>query len=175
MPLFKSLSSSLQKNSGSNTSVNKLKIPLPVNPNCNPNNYSVHDFEIMRTLGTGSFGRVHLVKLKKTGEYFAMKAMKKSEVVRLKQVEHTMNERNLLASVNFPFLVNVVCTMQDSLHLFVVMEYVMGGELFSILRKAQVNAGLIHRDFPTMLQSSMLLKLFWLLSICILGTLCTGI
>lgn len=137
MPLFKSLSSSLQRNSGSTASINKPKIALPTNPNCNPNNYTVHDFEIMRTLGTGSFGRVHLVRLKKTGEYFAMKAMKKSEVVRLKQVEHTMNERNLLASVNFPFLVNVVCTMQDSLHLFVVMEYVMGGELFSILRKAQ--------------------------------------
>ncbi len=53
----------------------------------------------MRTLGTGSFGRVHLVKLNETGQFYALKALRKSEVVKLKQVEHTLNEKTILEQV----------------------------------------------------------------------------
>ncbi|KAJ3227679.1 hypothetical protein HK099_000784 [Clydaea vesicula] len=98
--------------------------------------YSLSDFTVLRTLGTGSFGRVHLVKLNCSGVYYAMKALKKSEIVRLKQVEHTLNEKKILAQVSMPFTVNLFCTFQDSVHLFLVLEYVSGGELFSYLRKA---------------------------------------
>lgn len=94
------------------------------------------DFTILRTLGTGSFGRVHLVKLNSTGVYYAMKALKKSEIVKLRQIEHTLNEKAILEQISMPFTVNLLCTFQDALHLFIVMEYVSGGELFSYLRKA---------------------------------------
>ena len=92
----------------------------------------------MRTLGTGSFGRVHLVKLKETGKYYAMKVLRKSEVVRLKQIEHTLNEKHILDQVHFPFLVDMIAAFQDSVNLYMVLEYVVGGELFTYLRKAQV-------------------------------------
>jgi serine/threonine protein kinase len=82
------------------------------------------EFEIMRTLGTGSFGRVHLAKLNSNGIYYAMKALKKSEIVKLRQVEHTLNEKAILEQISMPFTVNLLCTFQDSLHLFIVMEYV---------------------------------------------------
>jgi serine/threonine protein kinase len=82
------------------------------------------DFEIMRTLGTGSFGRVHLAKLNSNGAYYAMKALKKSEIIKLRQVEHTINEKTILEQISMPFTVNLLCTFQDSLHLFIVMEYV---------------------------------------------------
>ncbi|KAJ3391977.1 camp-dependent protein kinase catalytic subunit [Lobulomyces angularis] len=98
--------------------------------------YTLSDFTVMRTLGTGSFGRVHLVKLNSTGTFYAMKALKKSEIVKLRQVEHTMNEKSILTQVSMPFTVNLLCTFQDSIHLFLVLEYVSGGELFSYLRKA---------------------------------------
>ena len=99
---------------------------------------SLGDLTILRTLGTGSFGRVHLVQLKKTSEFFAMKVMKKSEVVRLKQVEHTMNEKKILDMIEHPFLVNMIGSFQDSVNLYIVMEYVAGGEMFSLLRRSQV-------------------------------------
>jgi protein kinase A len=67
-----------------------------------------------------------------------MKVLKKSEVVRLKQVEHTNNEKLILEQVQHPFLVNLWGTFQDSANLYMVMDYVVGGELFSILRKTQV-------------------------------------
>jgi hypothetical protein len=97
------------------------------------------DFYIDRTLGTGSFGRVHLVRLKATGKYYAMKVLRKGEVVKMKQVEHTINEKNILESLNHPFLVNALGFLQDSSNLYMVLEYVQGGELFSYLRKSGVS------------------------------------
>ncbi|CAG8446729.1 16482_t:CDS:2 [Acaulospora colombiana] len=99
--------------------------------------FLLSDFNICRTLGTGSFGRVHLVQSKYNSKFYAMKVLKKSEVVRLKQVEHTNNEKHILEQVNHPFLVNLWGTFQDSANLYMVMDYVVGGELFSILRKNQ--------------------------------------
>ncbi|RIA98707.1 kinase-like domain-containing protein [Glomus cerebriforme] len=104
----------------------------------NPNTkFLLSDFTICRTLGTGSFGRVHLVQSKYNNKFYAMKVLKKTEVVRLKQVEHTNNEKHILEQVQHPFLVNLWGTFQDSANLYMVMDYVVGGELFSILRKTQ--------------------------------------
>lgn len=99
---------------------------------------SFADFEVHRTLGTGSFGRVLLVLHRPSGQYFAMKKLRKSDVVRLKQVEHTNNERSLLAQVENPFIVRMAGTFQDERHLYIILEYVCGGELFSLLRKVRV-------------------------------------
>ncbi|KAI8367474.1 kinase-like domain-containing protein [Radiomyces spectabilis] len=93
------------------------------------------DFQLLRTLGTGSFGRVHLAQSRHNGRHYAIKVLKKSEVVRLKQVEHTNNEKHILEAVGFPFLVNLWGTFQDDTNLYMVMDYVPGGELFSILRR----------------------------------------
>ncbi|KAI8074190.1 camp-dependent protein kinase 2 [Gongronella butleri] len=95
------------------------------------------DFHMLRTLGTGSFGRVHLVQSRVNVRYYAIKVLKKTEVVRLKQVEHTNNEKHILESVAHPFLVNMWGTFQDTVNLYMVMDYVPGGELFSILRRSQ--------------------------------------
>ncbi|ORX95760.1 kinase-like protein [Basidiobolus meristosporus CBS 931.73] len=99
--------------------------------------FSLSDFVILRTIGTGSFGRVHLVQLKANNRYYAMKVLKKTEVVRLKQVEHVNNERSILHACHHPFLVNMLGTFQDTANLYMIMEYVPGGELFSYIRKFQ--------------------------------------
>jgi serine/threonine protein kinase len=65
-----------------------------------------------------------------------MKMLKKIEVLRLKQVEHINSERAILAEIKFPFIVNLLCTFQDDHHVYMLLEYVVGGELFSHLRKA---------------------------------------
>eukprot|EP00126_Sphaerothecum_destruens_P003295 Sdes_comp16967_c2_seq2m6173 len=69
--------------------------------------YSLPDFQRLQTLGTGTFGRVFLCRYKATEEYFAMKALKKVEVVRLKQVEHILSEKKILSIISHPFIVNM--------------------------------------------------------------------
>jgi len=96
----------------------------------------VHEFEIMDTLGTGTFGRVRLVKYKKDAKWMAMKILKKAEIIRLKQVEHIKAEKTILGSINHPFIVNMYGAFQDERCLYMLMEYVIGGELFSHLRRA---------------------------------------
>jgi len=63
------------------------------------------DFERFRTVGTGAFGRVILVKHKPTSTYYAMKILDKAKLVKMKQVDHTRNEKRILQSISFPFMV----------------------------------------------------------------------
>ena len=100
--------------------------------------YSLTDFDMLRTLGTGSFGRVHLVQSKHNQRFYAVKVLKKQQVVKMKQVEHTNDERKMLQEVKHPFLITLWGTFQDSKNLYMVMDFVEGGELFSLLRKSQV-------------------------------------
>jgi len=101
---------------------------------------ALKDFELLDTLGTGSFGRVRLVKFLGDGgapdPYYALKILKKSEVIYLKQVEHVKTEKKLLETITHPFIVNLMGAFQDDKNLYLMMEYIIGGEFFSHLRKA---------------------------------------
>ncbi len=104
--------------------------------------YALSDFHVIETLGTGTFGRVLLVRLKHRdvadrSAYFALKVLAKADVVRLKQVSHINSERSILTKVEHPFLVNMVASFQDSKNCYMLMEYVVGGEIFSYLRRAR--------------------------------------
>lgn len=101
------------------------------------------DFELIKTLGTGTFARVWLTKLanRKNGEdkkVFALKILRKVDVIRLKQVEHVRNERNVLAAVaGHPFITTMVASFQDTDCLYMLLDYCPGGEVFSYLRRAR--------------------------------------
>ncbi|GAA6005845.1 hypothetical protein JCM11491_004031 [Sporobolomyces phaffii] len=102
------------------------------------------DFDMLDTLGTGTFGKVLLARLRTSPSrpsqhqplYFAMKILEKTTIVRLRQIEHVNSERSTLALVQHPFIVNMFCTFQDESNLYLLLEYVQGGELFSHLRRA---------------------------------------
>ena len=64
------------------------------------------DYDLTTTLGTGSFGRVMLCKNKKSGEFFAMKRLKKADIIKLRQVDHVISENTILADIDHPFLVS---------------------------------------------------------------------
>lgn len=81
------------------------------------------------------------MRSKHNSRFYAIKVLNKEKVVKMKQVEHTNSEREMLVRVRHPFLVNLWGTFQDVNNLYMVMDFVAGGELFSLLRKSQVRYG----------------------------------
>lgn len=71
----------------------------------NWNRINFNNYELAETLGTGSYGRVKIAKDKITGDYYALKILKKAEIIKLKQVDHVVSEHTILADINHPFLV----------------------------------------------------------------------
>ena len=98
----------------------------------------VDDFELLKVLGKGSFGKVFLVRMLLTGSVYAMKVLKKSEVVRRRQVAHTKAERRIMGGIDHPFIVALRFAFQTSDKLYMVTDFVRGGELFFHLKKARV-------------------------------------
>lgn len=98
--------------------------------------FRLQDFTFGKTVGTGTFGRVRLVSLRDHDKYFAMKIMRKNDIVRLHQIDHIFSEKFLLSRLNCPFIIRLYGTFQDQQNLFMLLEYAIGGELFTYLRRA---------------------------------------
>ncbi|TFY82996.1 hypothetical protein EWM64_g1018 [Hericium alpestre] len=98
--------------------------------------YRLTDFYFQRTLGTGSFGRVHLVRSKHNLRFYAVKVLSKEKIAKTKQIDHTNNEQRMLLAVQHPFIVNLWGSFQDCSNLYMVMDFVPGGELFTLLRRS---------------------------------------
>jgi len=91
------------------------------------------DLVKFRILGVGTFGKVWLVSHKRTGTPYALKQLSKREIIGHHQVEGVIREKNIMASLNHPFVVNLVATFQDERNLYMLIELVQGGELFSVI------------------------------------------
>ncbi|GAM36512.1 hypothetical protein TCE0_018r05663 [Talaromyces pinophilus] len=104
-------------------------------------NLQVDDFELIKTLGTGTFARVWLTRLKnspKKDNVYALKVLRKADVIKLKQVEHVRNERRTLSAVaGYPFITTLITTFSDDQSLYMLLDYCPGGEIFSYLRRAR--------------------------------------
>ena len=99
-----------------------------------PLKLDLSNYEMLKVLGEGSFGRVKLTKNLKTNTYCAFKQLKKYDIVKFKQVDHLKNENYILYSLEHPFIVKMEGMTQDKRFLYIAMEYVAGGELFTYLR-----------------------------------------
>lgn len=91
------------------------------------------DLVKFRILGVGTFGKVWLVSHKRTGTPYALKQLSKREIIGHHQVEGVIREKNIMASLDHPFVVNLVSTFQDDRFLYMLIELVQGGELFSVI------------------------------------------
>ena len=96
---------------------------------------SFHDFEKLKVLGKGSFGEVLLVRLKANGKLFAMKILAKNKVKLRRQEVHTKTERDLMVKINCPFIVSIKFAFQDAVNLYIITEFMQGGEMFFHLHK----------------------------------------
>jgi len=95
------------------------------------------DYDIKQTIGTGSFGRVKLIKHKVSGAYHALKILQKADIVKLKQVDHILSEVTILNQLTHPLLIRMHGMSQSDRYLYIVMDYIPGGELFTYLRTVQ--------------------------------------
>jgi serine/threonine protein kinase len=95
---------------------------------------SPEDFDVMNVLGKGGFGKVLLVKKKgssrTTGELMAMKMMDKAFIVQQQQQQHTIDELNVMKRVQHPFMIALYNAFQNDASLFLVMEFMQGGDLY---------------------------------------------
>lgn len=94
--------------------------------------FRLSDFDIKDTLGTGTFGRVRLVRHILDDKHYALKVMKKHEIIRTSQLDHIKSEVALLTLIEeHPFIVNLYGHFQDELRLYMVFDFVQGGEVRS--------------------------------------------
>lgn len=88
------------------------------------------------TLGTGTFGRVKLVRNKRDQKTYALKMLQKSQIVALRQQTNIMNEKRILQSISHPFILKLYQTYKDQHCLYMLLELVQGGELFNRLQSS---------------------------------------
>lgn len=93
----------------------------------------------LKTIGCGAFGEVALVKrTDRPNQLFAMKTMRKSIVLKGNQMAHVKAERDIMAEADNEWIVKLYFSFQDIKHLYLVMEYVPGGDLMSLLIKLEI-------------------------------------
>eukprot|EP01017_Pseudomicrothorax_dubius_P034528 TRINITY_DN4747_c0_g2_i9.p1 TRINITY_DN4747_c0_g2~~TRINITY_DN4747_c0_g2_i9.p1 ORF type:complete len:292 (+),score=27.91 TRINITY_DN4747_c0_g2_i9:132-1007(+) len=105
-----------------------------------PTMISRTNFTFHYVIGKGGFGKVWKVESKRGNIMFAMKEMSKAKILAKKSVTSVMNEKQLLSTLRHQFLVNMICSFQDRDNLYLVMDYMTGGDLrFHICRNRRFN------------------------------------
>ncbi|KAL6724576.1 hypothetical protein Aduo_019455 [Ancylostoma duodenale] len=111
------------------------------------NKVILKDLKSITTIGTGTFGRVELTKHRRTGQHFALKILNIHKVIKTRQVEHVHNEKKVLNQLEHPFIVKLISTDMDDTNLYMIMEFIPGGELFSYLRASRVFSNAMSRFY----------------------------
>jgi hypothetical protein len=114
----------------------KTSTPPPSPQLQSKSEFCLNSLNIKRMIGTGHFAHVYLAELDK--RLYAIKAIDKKRLVSEQQINHVHNEKHILESVDHPFLVKLWGTFQTNNYIFLAMDYVPGGELFSLIQKKKV-------------------------------------
>ncbi|KAL2887855.1 Serine/threonine-protein kinase gad8 [Ceratocystis lukuohia] len=143
-PLFESLDTGVSKNDekgfgGVNWvdiqhGTGKLQIGVRFVEN-QASKLSIDDFDLLKVVGKGSFGKVMQVRKKDTNRIYALKTIRKAKIISRSEVAHTLAERSVLAQINNPFIIPLKFTFQSPEKLYFVLAFVNGGELFHHLTK----------------------------------------
>lgn len=101
-----------------------------------PKKLGPNDFELLRVVGQGAFGKVFQVRKRDTGEVFAMKVMRKDRILEKSHGEYVRAERDALTAVVHPYVVTLRYSFQTSRKLYLVLDFINGGHLFFQLYRA---------------------------------------
>ena len=101
-------------------------------------NISYQDFIPLKLLGRGSFGQVCLVRLKINNKLYAMKILDKKLLKERNQELHTKSERDLMVKINCPFIVNIKSAFQDEKYLYIISDFMQGGDLFYHMHESRI-------------------------------------
>lgn len=96
---------------------------------------SIEDFDLLKVIGKGSFGKVMQVVKKDTRQIYALKTLRKQHIVSRMEVTHTLAERTVLARISNPFIVPLKFSFQSPEKLYLVLSFINGGELFWHLQR----------------------------------------
>ena len=99
---------------------------------------SIRDYESIAIIGRGAFGEVHVCREKKTGKIYAIKKIKKNIIVLKNQVIHILNEQFFMSRAKSPWIVELKESFQEDDYLYLVMEYLPGGDLMNLLIKKDI-------------------------------------
>jgi serine/threonine kinase 38 len=99
---------------------------------------TIFEYEPMDIIGRGAFGEVRICKNKETSDVVAIKKMKKKEMLMKNQIAHVRAEKDILSNANIPWIVELKCSFQDVNNLYLVMEYLPGGDLMNLLIKKDI-------------------------------------
>jgi len=94
---------------------------------------TIRDYESIKIIGRGAFGEVHVCRVKKTGEIVAIKKIKKEEIIKKNQIIHIRNEQKFMSKVKSPWIVELKASFQDNDFLYLVMEFLPGGDFMNLL------------------------------------------
>ncbi|XP_052174538.1 serine/threonine-protein kinase AtPK2/AtPK19-like [Diospyros lotus] len=90
----------------------------------------LEDFEVLKVVGQGAFGKVFQVRQRGTSEIYAMKVMRKDKIIEKNHAEYMKAERDILTRIQHPFIVQLRCSFQTKYRLYLVLDFVNGGHLF---------------------------------------------
>ena len=96
--------------------------------------FKLEDIEIYHTIGIGGYGRVKIARSKNTQYYFALKVLNKSHLIKSKQVDHVHSEFSIQQQISHPFITKLLGYCQDRTNLYLALEYISGGDLFTYIR-----------------------------------------
>ena len=110
--------------------------PVPIRK-VEPAGIKFADLEIQRLIGKGNSGNVFLVRYAKNKKLYALKCMEKAKIRHLKQIQHAKNELHIIKTIRHPFCTGYVQSYQDYSKLYILQEWVSGGELFNQMQNDQ--------------------------------------
>uniref|UniRef100_A0A8C2MU80 non-specific serine/threonine protein kinase n=1 Tax=Cricetulus griseus TaxID=10029 RepID=A0A8C2MU80_CRIGR len=113
---------------------------------------TMNDFDYLKLLGKGTFGKVILVREKATGRYYAMKILRKEVIIAKDEVAHTVTESRVLQNTRHPFLTALKYAFQTHDRLCFVMEYANGGEVSRIVSALEYlhSRDVVYRDIKVL-------------------------
>ncbi|XP_006856075.2 probable serine/threonine protein kinase IRE4 isoform X2 [Amborella trichopoda] len=143
---------------GSSNDASQYMMPIALH---HKDRISIEDFEIIKPISKGAYGKVFLARKRTTGDLFAIKVLKKMDMIRKNDVESILAERNILITVRNPFVVRFFYSFTCRDNLYLVMEYLNGGDIYSLLR----NVGCLEESVARIYVAELVLALEYLHSL----------